>query len=152
MIKKYRIQPKSPAFAGKLSKLQQQLGVLIKAKSQYVKTIFSNVPMIKGGVYINSRKCGKSSCKCATTDYRHTSHYLYKTEEGKNKIVYLKQDEIEKVKKLTKNYIKYRQARAELIKNENLIMEIINKIEKVKTISFSREGQSEKKKQRNKKK
>ena len=145
MIKKYSNQSKSPVFSEKLSKLRQKLGQLIKEKSQCMSIIFSDISMVKGGVYILNRKCGKLSCKCASTDYRHASHYLYKTEEGKNNIIYLKQEEVAKMKKLTQNYIKYRQARAQLIKNEKSIMKVINEIEAERTIPFIREGKGEKK-------
>lgn len=141
----YKSHLKYSIISSELSKLRQKLGQLIKEKSACMKIIFNNLSLIKGGIYIHNRKCGNSGCKCASTDYRHASYYLYKSDQGKNITTYLKSEEVGKVKKLTRNYIKFRQARATLIKNEKEIMNVINKIEKIRTIPFIREGKSEKK-------
>ena len=151
MNSKYKSQSKFAVKSPKLSKLRQKLGLLIKEKSSCMKIIFNGLSLIKGGVYIHNRKCGNPACKCASTDYRHASYYLYKSDQGKNITTYLKSEAVSKVKILTKNYIKFRQARAKLIKNENEIMKVINEIEKERTIAFIREGKSEKKKKSKKK-
>ena len=81
-------------------------------------------------------KCGKPTCKCATTSYRHGGYYLYKSEGGKTSIKYVKIKDVEKIRKLTENYKKFRKARAELMKIENEMGEIMNQIEKEKTIIY----------------
>ena len=134
MNTKYKSHVKFTVNSPKLSKLRQKLSQLIKKKSSYMKIIFNNRSLIKGGVYIHKRKCGNPACKCATTDYRHASYYLYKSERGKNITIYLKSEEVGLTIALTKNYKEFRKARAELIKNEKEIMKVIDKIEKEKTI------------------
>lgn len=152
MNKRYSNQINFTFFSSKLSKLRQKLSQLIKSKSNHIKIIFGNRTLIKGGVYILNRKCGKPACRCATSSYRHPSYYLYKSVKGKNTITYLKSEEVSKLKILTKNYIKFRHARAQLIKNEQEIMNVINQIEKERTVPFIREGKIEKKKGKGKKK
>ena len=136
----------------KLSKLRQKLSQLIKSKSNHIKIIFGNRTLVKGGIYILNRKCGKPTCKCNTSSYRHPSYYLYKSVKGKNTITYLKSEEVGKLKILTKNYMKYRQARAQLIKNEKELMDVINQIEKERTVAFKREGRNESTKQKQRRK
>lgn len=148
----YNNQIKNIIFSSNLSKLRQKLGQLIKSKSKPIGVIFGNLSLIKGGVYTLNRKCGKPSCKCATTSYRHSSSYLYKSEHGKNIITYLKDEVAGQIRLLTNNYIKFRQARAQLIKNEKEIMNIIDQIEKERTIPFIREGKNGQKRHKRAKK
>lgn len=84
--------------------------------------------------------------------YRHSSSYLYKSEHGKNIITYLKDEVAGQIRLLTNNYIKFRQARAQLIKNEKEIMNIIDQIEKERTIPFIREGKNGQKRHKRAKK
>lgn len=149
---KYYSQLKFGASSPRLSKLRQKLGLFIQNKSASMKVIFSNFTLVKGGVYIHKRKCGKPACKCATTSYRHPSHYLYKSVKGKNIVTYLKNEEVGKLKTLTRNYIKFRLARAQLIKNEKEVMNVINQIEKERTVPFKREGKNEATKQKRRRK
>lgn len=146
MNKKYGNQIKFTTSSEKLSKLRQELSILLKQRYRHLKVIFNNVALVKGGIYIINRKCGKPSCKCAATSYRHPSYYLYKSVNAKNFTIYIKSGDVGKLRKLTNNYIKFRKARAGLIKIEKNMAEIINKIEEEKTVQLFREGKIEKKK------
>lgn len=120
----------------KLSKLKEQLSALLKNRYRHLKMIYNNDLLVKGGIYEIMHKCGKPTCKCATTSYRHGGYYLYKSECGKTSIKYVKIKDVEKIKKLTENYKKFRKARAELMKIEKEMGEIMNQIEKEKTIIY----------------
>jgi len=136
----------------KLSKLRQQLSILLKKRYKHLKVIFDNKALVKGGVYIINHKCGKPTCKCATSSYRHSNYYLYRNENAKTATIYIKADDVGILKKLTGNYIKFRKARAGVMNIEKEMAEVINQIEKEKTIQFIREGKIEKKKKKKKSK
>lgn len=138
-------QFKLTIFSSKLSQLRKKLNSLLKSRANYLKIVFDNKSFVKGGLYILNRKCGKKSCKCATTNYRHPSHYLYRSEQSKNNIIYLKAEEVGRLKILTNNYKKFRHARAELKKIEKEMFDLLNKIEQARTLKFNREGNREKK-------
>jgi len=148
MNNNYGNQYKKRIFSSKLSKLRQQLSYLLKQQYKHLKVIFNNDALVKGGIYIINRKCGKSSCKCAYTDYRHPSYYLYRSEQGVNQTIYIKRKDVGILKELTNNYKKFRKARAELMKTEKKMAEIINKIEEEKMIPLKMEGKDEKKRNR----
>lgn len=148
MNKKYGNQYKSTVHSSRLSKLRQQLSVLLKQRYKHLKVIFNNDALVRGGIYIINRKCGKAACKCATTDYRHPSYYLYRSEKGNNQTIYIKRKDVGILKKLTGNYKKFRKARAELMKIEKQMAEIINKIEEEKMIPLVWEGKDEKKRKK----
>jgi vacuolar-type H+-ATPase subunit I/STV1 len=148
MNKKYRNQYKKTVSSSRLSELRQELSYLLKQRYKHLKVIFNNDALVKGGIYIINRKCGKESCKCATTDYRHPSYYLYKSEQGINQTIYIKRKDVDILKELTNNYKKFRKARAELMKIEKEMAEIMNKIEEEKMIPLVREGKDEKKKKK----
>ena len=148
MNKNYGNQYKKRVFSSQLSKLRQQLSYLLKQRYKHLKVIFNNDALVKGGIYIINRKCGKPACKCATTDYRHPSYYLYRSEQGDNQTIYIKRKDVGILKELTNNYKKFRKARAELMKIEKKMAEIINKIEEEKMIPLEREGKDEKKRNR----
>jgi len=148
MNNNYGNQYKKRVFSSKLSKLRQQLSYLLKQRYKHLKVIFNNDALVKGGIYIINRKCGKPACKCATTDYRHPSYYLYRSEQGDNQTIYIKRKDVGILKELTNNYKKFRKARAELMKIEKKMAEIINKIEEEKMIPLEREGKDEKKRNR----
>ncbi len=124
----------------------------MKKRYREWRIIFNNDFLLKGGVYIIKHTCGKPNCKCATTTYRHANYYLYRSEGGKNTNKYIKAENLATVRKLTGNYIKFRKARASLMKIQQEMSEIFNQLEKEKTIQFFREGKIEKKKKKNNKK
>lgn len=145
MNNKYGNQYKFIISSPELSKLRQELSLLLKQRYKHLKIIFNNEAFVRGGIYIINRKCGKQSCKCATTDYKHPSHYLYKSEQSVNKTIYIKADQVGTLRKLTNQYKKFRKARAELMKIDQKMAEIMNKIEEKKIQSLFREGKGEKK-------
>jgi hypothetical protein len=124
---------KSPAI---LSKSRQDLFFLQKQTYKLFSTILNSNLLHKGVLYEMRRRCGKPNCKCAKTFYRHTSWYLSRSEAGRSKVYYIKDDELATLIKLTVEYKKFRQNRQRIVEIYKEIINLINKTEKIKTVSY----------------
>ena len=86
-------------------------------------------PMARGTVYELKRKCGKPNCRCAKGEL-HKQICLTVTRNGKTKLRSLKGDEIERMKKLTGFYRRFRKARVRFIKTSQKIVNLTKQLEK----------------------
>jgi len=124
---------KSPPI---LSKSRQDIFFLQKQTYGLFSTILNSNLLIKGMLYEMKRVCGKPNCKCAKSSYRHTSWYLTKSEKGKPEVYYVKEADLSRLIKLTVEYKKFRQSRQRIVEIYREIINLINRIEKIKTMSF----------------
>jgi len=85
-------------------------------------------PMTKGTVYELKRKCGKPGCHCATGEL-HRSMVLSWSEEGSTRIQTIPKGKLTGVRSLTERYQKFRRARARLIKLQQEMIALIDKID-----------------------
>lgn len=115
-----------------ISKCRQQIFLLNKERNKLLQIIMNSKKMLKGTLYERGRICGYPNCKCAIKGELHISWYLSYSHNGKTKMKYIKRNDYLKVKQLTDNYRKFRTDRARIVKIETRIIDLINKIEKLK--------------------
>lgn len=118
-----------------LSQARQKLRRLVTEQVKLLTVLLARKHLIKGGVYLNKTRCGKPNCKCVREGILHTSWKLYWTEDGKTQQQTLKKSEVAYYQKLTKNYMRFRKARARMVKIHQEMMKLINLLEKGMTKS-----------------
>lgn len=114
-----------------ISKLRQQLNELFDEMNDLKQSFMAREPMLNGGVYQTKTKCGNPNCKCMREGKLHIVWRYYHCENGKSKIKTLKKKDLSKYEKLTGRYIKFRNARIELIKLHKKMLKIIDRIEDI---------------------
>lgn len=95
---------------------------------------------VKGVLYPVRRKCGKTQCKCANTDYRHESWYLSFSDQGKTKVVYVTGSDVKELLALTKRYKVFRMSRQKLVELFKNITVQVNRLETMKIIPYPKES------------
>lgn len=116
-----------------LSKVRQKLRNLIGEQHKLSTIILARKSLIKGGVCLSRSRCGKPNCRCVREGELHAVWKLYWTEDGKTKLRALKYSELAYYQKLTRNYMRFRKARARLVKIHRAMIELINVLEKEMT-------------------
>jgi hypothetical protein len=130
-------------FANKPVKIQKQRLKLftLHKKMKEIFTVFLRDRRLERGVlYEMKRTCGKKGCSCAKSDHRHVSWYLTRSENGKKCMYYLKHDEVDFLRSLTREYSKFHKSKLELRTIFKDIIAVIDNIEKLKTKKSSKGG------------
>jgi hypothetical protein len=113
-----------------LSQCRLKLRKLINEQIKLLAVLLARKQLIKGGVYQSKSRCGKLNCKCVKEGILHLVWRLYWTEEGKTKMRALKKSEVVYYQKLTKNYMRFRKARARLVKIHQEMIILVNLLER----------------------
>ncbi len=123
-----------------LSEYRRKILKLHKDIRKYIQILINRDVLQKGVVLKIKGRCGKGECKCNSGDYFHEVWRLSKSHEGKcvNKVIF--KGDLYKVRKLTKNYKKFRKARELLVKAQKEIIRQINYIEKLKSCEYYGKG------------
>jgi hypothetical protein len=77
-------------------------------------------------LYTSRTRCGRLTCKCMKTDYRHENSCVSYTEEGCSRTRTVGVDEIDRVHDFTSSYRTLRKLRTRLISNHK---EFVNSID-----------------------
>ena len=83
---------------------------------------------MKGTVYEQKRKCGKSGCHC-TTGEPHSSMILSRSEEGRTKLAVIPSGYLKDFQVLTERYQRFRRARARLGQIYKTMVSLIDQLE-----------------------
>lgn len=113
-----------------ISKYRQRLRGLFAKQMKLVDVFLGTRVLMKGGIYRSKSKCGKKGCKCEKEGELHEVWKFYWSEEGRTKIRSISKEEIFRYGKLTRNYRRFRWARAELVKLHREQIRLIDQIEK----------------------
>lgn len=87
--------------------------------------------MVKGTVYPLRRRCGKPNCRCAGGKLHETT-VLSASISGRSRLWAVPAAQVEKMRKLTKRYQRFRAARADFVKLYTKMLHAIDAIEKVR--------------------
>lgn len=112
-----------------ISRLRQVLSELCKGQERLLRVFMTTKEMIRGGIYKTRTKCGKKGCKCESGEL-HDIWVLYRSIEGKKEIRSLTKEEAFKYSDYTRNYQRYRQARAEMVKLQRRQIQVVDMMEK----------------------
>lgn len=81
------------------------LDLLLKKKKKLISKIKSLNDFMKGTVYLSKRKCSNTNCKCHQDKKKlHKSFVLSFTTDGKTRILSLRREQADEIRKLTQNW------------------------------------------------
>lgn len=111
-----------------LSSLRAQLSDLTENIQRLRQDFLGREPLLPGSVYALKRRCGKPTCRCAKGHLHHTEVLSYRGGQRPQNIT-PRPGQLEAFKELTDAYRRFRQARAELVKLHQQMMQVIDGIE-----------------------
>ena len=114
-----------------LSQLRKSLTERVRELEGLVPILLARQSMLKGSVYQLQRKCGKPTCRCAS-GILHGSMVLSWSEAGRTRLLSIPEQSVDRLRRLTERYQRFRKARARLVQISKEILEIINRIEEVR--------------------
>ncbi len=119
------------ARADRASRLRLALNALLADCHRQLAALLPIRQLVKGSVYELQTRCGKPSCRCASEPGpRHTAIVLSWSEHGKTRLRTLPPGERARLRQLTENYRRFRQARAALVKLQRRMLATIDQLEK----------------------
>lgn len=113
----------------KLSKIRFRLRRLNEESIKLMAIFMGRKPLLRGGVYRAVSKCGKPNCVCVREGKLHVAWRFYWTEGGKTLNRVLSKSEVDYYQRLTRNYQRFRRARARLVKIHKAMIELIDILE-----------------------
>lgn len=116
----------------KLSGYRVKMRQLMAEQVKLGNIIINRDPLLKGTIYKMTTKCGKSGCKCETEGLLHSAWRITRSHRGKTQSKCLGKENLAEYQRLTRNYFRFRQARARLVKIYSQQIELINLIEAAK--------------------
>jgi len=116
----------------RLKRLQKELRALRKELSTVFQELLRQGPILPGCVYVNRRRCGRLTCHCIHGRLHETELLSYRGGAQLMTVVPRNETELEKFRKLTEPYRKFRKARARLRKIHRKMLEVINQIEEIR--------------------
>lgn len=114
-----------------LAKLRKQIGELIRQRYKLEKEILdvlSRNKLLRGSLVIKYKACNKGGCKCTKGKPHGPFLYLSDKEEGKTKMVFIRRDLKERVRRYNKRYRCWRQLRARLVKINRQILALLDEL------------------------
>ena len=119
------------AATDRASRLRQSLQALLDDYRRQLERLLPLRQLVKGSVYDLQTRCGKPSCHCASDQGpRHTSTVLSWSEHGKTRLRALPPGQRPRLRQLTENYRRFRQARAALVKLHRRMLAHLDRLEK----------------------
>ena len=73
-------------------------------------------PLFQGYLYEHKVQCGRATCKCATTAFRHPMWCVPFTEDGRSRTRVVPLEQLSAIREMTDAYRRFRHARAQLRK------------------------------------
>jgi hypothetical protein len=121
-----------------VSRIRKRIGQLARQRRAAEQALLERSVLLRGIVVEVWRTCGKEGCKCARGE-RHSCWQLTASVEGKSRSWNVPRRYVGKVKELTKNYRRFRQARARWVRLNREMVKGINEMEAARTIEDFRD-------------
>ena len=115
----------------RLSRLRKSLAEIVSELKGLAPILSEHRPMVKGSVYRMERKCGKPNCHCATGE-PHSSMVLSWSEGGRTRLLSVPEKRLDELKQMTKQYQRFRKARARLVELHKKMLDVVNRIEEAR--------------------
>jgi hypothetical protein len=115
------------------SRLRQRVHRSAKRIDRQLAKLMERGPFIKGAVYALRRKCGKAGCRC-TKGALHHSWVLAVPAGGRKRLRVVPRAELKQWRVLAGRYRRFRRSRAELVKLFARLLELVDELEKQRTI------------------
>jgi len=108
-----------------ISWIRKRIARLVQQRQAAERVFLGRSELLKGTVIEVQRTCGKPGCKCAKGE-KHTCCQLSASIEGRTRTRNVPRKNLAKVKDLTENYRRFRQARATWVRLNAQIIDLIN--------------------------
>lgn len=112
----------------RLSRMRQSLSDLAREVELLMPVFMDRLPMVKGTVYEQRRKCGKPNCRCRTGK-GHATMILSRSEGGRTKLIGIPKGQLKEVQILARRYRRVRRARARLGQIYKKMLSLIDELE-----------------------
>ena len=124
--------------SSQISRIRQRIAQLGRERQAAEKVLLERPPLLKGSFSEVRRTCGNPGCKCARGE-KHTCRQLSASVDGKTRTWNVPRQYAAKVKRLTDNYRRFRQARAAWVRSNHRMLELINELEAARRVSGFRD-------------
>lgn len=121
-----------------ISHIRQRIAQLAGEQKAAERVFTGRKKLLKGTVTEVLRTCGKPGCKCSKGD-KHLCYQLSASVEGKTRTRNVPRKYLAKVKHLTENYRRFRRARANWIRINTRMLELVNELEATRITSDFRD-------------
>ena len=111
-----------------LSTLRAQLHQLQKQIGELLEAFLARQPLLPGSLYTLRRKCGKPNCRCAAGELHESTILTYRG-QGRPQNISPSAEQLPALRKLTDEYRRFRQARAQLAKLQRQLLKLADQIE-----------------------
>lgn len=109
------------------SALRKQLLGLSERIEALQQLFLERGPLLPGKVYLLRRRCGKPNCRCQQGQLHETEVLGYRG-SGRAQTITPAAGELERLRTWTESYRRFRQARAELVRLQARLLELIDAI------------------------
>ena len=111
------------------SRQRQILDQLVKDYQRQTREVLQHRELVKGSVYLLKTRCGNPSCHCAKPEGTlHSATVLSWSQSGKTRIRSLAAGDRDRIRRLTENYRRLRQARAALIQIHRQVLGAMDRL------------------------
>ncbi len=122
------------------SKIRQRIAnienIIIQLEREILDYL-SRRKLIRGCLSYKYKRCNKKGCKCMVGQKHGPFLYLADKIDGKSKLIFIKKELEQKVAEYARNYQRWRQIRAKIVKLQKEIIQLLDKMEKGATICIS---------------
>lgn len=112
----------------RLSSLRSQLLHAQQLLPGLLEACFAREPLLPGSLYTLRRKCGKPSCRCNRGEL-HESTVLSYRGQGKPRNLATSSEHLPALRALTDPYRRCRQARAQLVRWQRQLLDIVDALQ-----------------------
>lgn len=116
-----------------MSRIRKRIGQLARQRRAAEQVLLERSVLLKGIVLEVWRTCGNPRCRCSRGQ-KHSCWQLTASVEGKSRTRNVPRRYVGKVKELTGNYRRFRQARARWVRLNREMGKWINEMEAARTI------------------
>ena len=109
----------------RLSSLRSQLHQAQQLLPGLLEACFAREPLLPGSLYTLRRKCGKASCRCRRGQL-HESTVLSYRGQGKPRNLAPAPEHLPALRDLTDHYRRCRQARAQLVRWQRQVLDLVD--------------------------
>jgi hypothetical protein len=125
-----------------MNKELSQLRSKLNQTQQQVQTLLEDLqgrsPLLPASLYQLQRKCGKPNCRCTKGQLHQTTVLSYRGQQKKQTIT-PPQEQIESLKKVTDEYRRVRKARAQLVRLQRQLLDIVDQMQAVRVAQGERD-------------
>lgn len=111
-----------------LSSLRSQLLAVQHQLPQLLEECLGRAPLLPGSLYTLRRKCGKPNCRCNRGEL-HESTVLSYRGQGRPRNISPPPGQLDSLRTMTLGYRRCRQARAQLVRWQRQLLELVDALE-----------------------